>query len=69
MYFYKKEDGSVVSFLRPLDGLEEITKEEFDAEMSRIESEQKYEPEPTPEERLEALESAMLELMGVTPNG
>ena len=26
-------------------------------------------PEPTAEERLEALESAMLELMGVTPNG
>lgn len=25
--------------------------------------------EPTAEERLEALESAMLELMGVTPNG
>ena len=56
MYFYKKEDGSVVSFYRPLDGLEEITKEEFDAEMSRIESEQKYEPEPTPEERLESVE-------------
>ena len=56
MYFYKKEDVSVVSFYRPLDGLEEITKEEFDAEMSRIESEQKYEPEPTPEERLESVE-------------
>ena len=26
-------------------------------------------PPPTAEERLEALESAMLELMGVTPNG
>lgn len=26
-------------------------------------------PEPTAEERFEALESAMLELMGVTPNG
>ena len=26
-------------------------------------------PEPTAEERLEALEGAMLELMGVTPNG
>lgn len=26
-------------------------------------------PEPTAEERLEALESAMLELMGVLPNG
>ena len=26
-------------------------------------------PEPTAEERLEALESALLELMGVTPNG
>lgn len=26
-------------------------------------------PEPTAEERLEALESAMLELMGVEPNG
>lgn len=25
-------------------------------------------PEPTAEERLEALEDAMLELMGVTPN-
>ena len=26
-------------------------------------------PEPTAEERLDALESAMLELIGVTPNG
>ena len=26
-------------------------------------------PEPNAEERLEALESAMLEMMGVTPNG
>ena len=26
-------------------------------------------PEPTAEERIEALESAMLELMGVEPNG
>ena len=26
-------------------------------------------PEPTAEERLDALEGAMLELMGVTPNG
>lgn len=26
-------------------------------------------PEPTAEERLDALESALLELMGVTPNG
>ena len=26
-------------------------------------------PEPTAEERLEALEGAMLDLMGVTPNG
>ena len=26
-------------------------------------------PEPTAEERLEALEGAMLELMGVEPNG
>lgn len=54
MYFYKKENGSVASFFRPLAGLEEITKEEFDAEMSRIESEQKYDPKPTSEERLEA---------------
>ena len=26
-------------------------------------------PEPTAEERLDALEGAMLEMMGVTPNG
>lgn len=56
MYFYRKEDGSVVSFFRPLDGLDEITKEEFESEIKRIESEQKYEPEPTPEERLSSVE-------------
>lgn len=34
MYFYKKEDGSVVSCYKPIDGLEEITKEAFDERMN-----------------------------------
>ena len=45
----------------------DMTAEEI-AELERLQEEM-LEPEPTPEERLEALEAAMLELMGVTPNG
>lgn len=47
--------------------LRELTPEE----VAEFESLAKAEPmpEPTAEERLEALESAVLELMGVLPNG
>lgn len=34
MYFYKKEDCSVVSCYKPLDGLEEITEEAFNERMN-----------------------------------
>lgn len=34
MYFYKKEDGSVVSCYKPIDGLEEITEEAFNERMN-----------------------------------
>ena len=44
-----------------------LTAEEV-AELERLQAEMP-EPEPTPEERLEALEAAMLELMGVELNG
>lgn len=48
-----------------------ITREMTPEEISEYEALAKEVPmpEPTAEERLEALESAMLELMGVTPNG
>ena len=45
----------------------DLTDEEI-AELERSQAEMPM-PEPTAEERLDALESAMLELMGVTPNG
>lgn len=47
--------------------IREMTPEEI-AEFESLAKEAPM-PEPTAEERLEALESAMLELMGVTPNG
>lgn len=45
----------------------DMTAEEI-AELERLQEEM-LEPEPTPEERLEALESAMLEMMGVVTDG
>lgn len=45
----------------------DMTAEEI-AELERLQEEM-LEPEPTPEDRLEALESAMLELMGVVTDG
>lgn len=44
----------------------ELTQEEI-TELEHLQAERPM-PEPTAEERLEALEGAMLELMGVTPN-
>ena len=69
MYFYKKENGSVISFFRPLDGLEDITEKEYRLAMDNvIDSLESSQTPPTAEERIEALESAMLELIGVTTN-
>lgn len=45
----------------------DLTAEEV-AELERLQAEMPM-PEPTAEERIEALESAVLELMGVTTNG
>ena len=47
--------------------LRELTQEEV-AEHEALAQEAPM-PEPTAEDRIEALESAMLEMMGVTPNG
>ena len=70
MYYYKNKDGSIISYYKRIDGLEEISEEEYNAlmddVMKDIESSQN---EPTAEERLEAIESALLELMGVDVNG
>lgn len=70
MYYYKNEDGSIISYYKRIDGLEEITKEDYNILMDNvikgIESSQN---EPTAEERLEAIESALLELMGVDVDG
>ena len=47
-----------------------VIREMTPAEISEYEAIAQEAPmPPTAEERLEALESAMLELMGVTPNG
>lgn len=70
MYFYKKENGSVISFFRPLDGLEEITEKEYRLAMDNvIDSLESSPPAPTEEERLEAMESAVLEILGVNVDG
>ena len=47
--------------------IREMTPEEI-AELEALAQDEPL-PPPTAEERLEALESAMLELMGVLPNG
>ena len=70
MYYYKNKDGSIISYYKRIDGLEEISEEEYnvlmDDVMKDIESSKN---EPTAEERLEAIESALLELMGVDVDG
>ena len=53
---YYRNDGKYISTIGLIDGAEEITESEFLAEMSRINAEKTYEPEPTPEERLESVE-------------
>ena len=72
MYYYRKADRSVFSCYKRIDGMEEITEEEYrlamDNAIDSIESSQQMSP-PTIDERLEALEGAMLELMGVVTDG
>ena len=46
---------------------EDLTAEEV-AELERLQAEMPM-PEPTAEERLDAVERAVLEMLGVTPNG
>lgn len=53
---YYINNGAYISTIGEIVGAKEITKKEFESEIKRIESEQKYEPEPTPEERLESVE-------------
>ena len=70
MYYYKNEDGSIISYYKRIDGLEEITKEDYNILMDNvIKGLESSQNEPTAEERLEAIESALLELMGVDVNG
>lgn len=54
---YYRNQGKYISTIGLIDGAEEITESEFLAKMSKINSENTYEPEPTPEERLESLET------------
>lgn len=53
---YYINNGAYIGTIGEIVGATEITKEEFEAEIKRIESEQKFEQEPTPEERLESVE-------------
>lgn len=59
---YYINNGAYICTNGVIDGATEITREEFEAEVSRIESEQKYEPEPTPEERLANVEQRTSDL-------
>lgn len=69
MYYYRNADGSVISYYKRIDGMEEITEEEYRMAMDNvIDSLESSPPAPTEEERLEALESAVLEILGVTTN-
>lgn len=71
MYYYRKADRSVFSCYKRIDGMEEITEEEYrlamDNAIDSIESSQQMSP-PTIEERIDAMESAVLEMLGVTTN-
>lgn len=53
---YYRNDGKYISTIGLIAGAEEITESEFLSEMSRINAEKTYEPEPTPEERLSKVE-------------
>lgn len=63
---YYRNDGKYISTIGLIDGAEEITESEFLAEMSRINAEKTYEPEPTPEERLESVEQRTSDLESTT---
>lgn len=54
--------------VRYADGTFRTLSEEEIAEIEALAQDEPL-PPPTEEERIDALESAMLELMGVTPNG
>ena len=53
---YYINNGAYIGTIGEIEGAKEITKAEFESEIKRIESEQKFEQEPTPEERLESVE-------------
>ena len=70
MYYYRNADSSVFSCYKRIDGLEEITEEEYRLAMDNvIDSLESSPPAPTEEERLDALESAVLEILGVNVDG
>lgn len=70
MYYYRKADRSVFSCYKRIDGMEEITEEEYRMAMDNvIDSLESSPPAPTEEERLEAMESAVLEILGVNVDG
>ena len=70
MYYYKNKDGSIISYYKRIDGLEEISEEEYNVLMDNVMKDiESSKNEPTAEERLEAIESALLELMGVDVDG
>lgn len=70
MYYYKNKDGSIISYYKRIDGLEEISEEEYNALMDNVMKDiESSKNEPTAEERLEAIENALLELMGVDVDG
>ena len=59
---YYINNGAYIGTIGEIVGAEEITESEFQAEMSRINAEKTYEPEPTPEERLESVEKRTSDL-------
>lgn len=72
MKYYKNNNGYIATI--GTLALPEITEEEFNAEMSRIEAviekqAKNYAPMPTETERLEALEQAFMEFVEVMVNG
>ena len=69
MKYYK--NGKSVIATKGVLPFEEITKEEFEAEMGKIntQSKENFVEIPTAEERLEAVEMAILELAEVLTNG
>jgi len=70
---YYKNGNSVIATIGTLD-LPEITAEEYNAEMEKVnacmeERLKNFVPLPTETERLEALEQAFMELVEVVVNG